>query len=97
MQQQQRNRYRRQDVYDLRFLLESGIDDSEKRIIHRNLIIKAKARGIEPDSDSLASPELRRRAQKEYQTLADEIDGDLPDFNESFELIESFYRSLPWV
>lgn len=97
MQQQQRNRYRRQDVYDLRFLLENGIDDSEKEMIYRNLIIKAKARGIDPRVDSLADPEIRKRAQKEYQTLADEIEGELPDFEESFAFIESFYRSLPWL
>lgn len=96
LQQQPRNRYRRQDVYDLRFLLESGIDESKKQMIHRHLIMKAKARGIEPNRDSLANPELRRRAEKEYKTLADEIEGDLPDFDESFALIASFYRSLPW-
>ncbi len=96
MQQQQRNRYRRQDIYDLCFLLESGINEVQKKSIHKNLMTKALARGIEPRTDSLSDPELRRRAKKEYATLADEIQGDLPDFDASFALVESFYRSLPW-
>ena len=96
MQQQQRNRYRRQDIYDLCFLLDSGINEVQKKSIYQNLLTKARARCIEPRRDSLSDPELRRRAKKEYATLADEIQGDLPDFDESFEVVESFYRSLPW-
>lgn len=96
MQQEKRNRYRRQDIYDLRFLLESGINDAQKESVLKNLIAKAKARGIEPNRDSLSDPELRRRSQREYAFLADEIQGDLPDFDESFEMVELFYLSLPW-
>jgi len=96
MQQEKRNRYRRQDIYDLRFLLESGISATQKVSVLKNLITKAQARGIEPGRYSLDDPELRRRAEKEYATLTDEIQGDLPDFDESFKLVGSFYRSLPW-
>jgi hypothetical protein len=84
------------DGCDLCFLLESGINEVQKKSIHQNLMTKALARGIEPRTDSLSDPELRRRAKKEYATLADEIQGDLPDFDASFALVESFYRSLPW-
>ena len=97
MQQEKRNRYRRQDIYDLRFLLESGISATQKESVLRNLMAKAQARGIEPGRYSLDDPDLRRRAEKEYATLTDEIQGDLPDFDESFEVVESFYRSLPWT
>jgi len=96
MQQEKRNRYRRQDIYDLRFLLESGISATQKESVLRNLMTKAQARGIEPERHSLDDPEVRRRAEKEYATLTDEIQGDLPDFDESFKLVGSFYRSLPW-
>jgi predicted nucleotidyltransferase component of viral defense system len=96
MQQEKRNRYRRQDIYDLRFLLDSGISATQKKSVLENLITKAQARGIEPKRDSLDDPELRRRAEQEYATLADEIQGNLPDFDESFKLVRSFYRSLPW-
>lgn len=96
MQQEKRNRYRRQDIYDLRFLLESGISATQKESVLKNLMTKAQARGIEPGRYSLDDPELRRRAEKEYATLTDEIQGDLPDFDESFILVGLFYRSLPW-
>ena len=96
MRQEKRNRYRRQDIYDLRFLLESGITEAQKKSVLKNLLSKAQARGIEPDRDSFDDPELRRRAEKEYATLTDEIQGDLPNFDESFELVESFDHSLPW-
>lgn len=96
MQQEKRNRYRRQDIYDLRFLLESGINAAQKEAVLKNLITKAIARGIEPNRDSLSDPELRRRSKKEYAFLADEIPGNLPDFDESFEVVELFYRSLCW-
>lgn len=96
MQQEKRNRYRRQDIYDLRFLLESGINTSQKESVLKNLITKARARGIDPNKDSISDPELRRRSQIEYAFLADEIQGILPDFDESFKIVESFYRSLPW-
>ena len=96
MQQEKRNRYRRQDIYDLRFLLELGISATQKESVLKNLMTKAQARGIEPGRYSLDDPELRRRAEKEYATLTDEIQGDLPDFDESFKLVGSFYRSLPW-
>lgn len=96
LQQEIRNRYRRQDIYDLRLLLKAGLDVEQKESVLRSLMIKAKARGIVPNPDSLGDPELRRRSQAEYATLADEINGVLPDFDESFECVESFYRSLPW-
>jgi predicted nucleotidyltransferase component of viral defense system len=96
MQQEMRNRYRRQDIYDLCFLLESGISPEQMKLVHKSLIIKAEARGIVPHLDSLSNTELRRRSHAEYSTLADEIQGPLPDFDESYNLVESFYRSLPW-
>lgn len=96
MQQLQRNRYRRQDVYDLRFLLDFINHESQKKLIYEAIITKAKARGIDPHLDTLSNIEIKRRAQKEYGTLKDEISGDLPDFDESYDKVESFYRSLPW-
>ncbi len=97
MQQEVRNRYRRQDIYDLRMLLENGITEEGKEEILRSLMKKARARGIEPTPDSLAAPEIRRRAARDYQTLADEIEGELPNFDQSYGVVEAFYRALPWA
>ena len=96
LQQVVRNRYRRQDTYDLRLLVEFGVDEDSRRCILHSLLEKARARGIEPTPDSLTNPEVRRRAARDYQTLADEVPGELPEFDESFDLIEKFYRILPW-
>lgn len=96
LQQEIRNRYRRQDTYDLRLLIESGVSPDEKIQVLESLRIKARSRQIEPEITSLENPEVRRRAKRDYPTLADEIEGELPDFDESYELILKFYRSLPW-
>jgi len=99
LQQVSRNRTRRQDVYDLNLLIErlGDIDSFERSKILNSLIIKSKARGIEPDINSFENPELKSRAQEDYPTLKQELpSGELPDFNELFQKVADFYRSLPW-
>lgn len=98
LQQVSRNRTRRQDVYDLNLLIEKSgnIDSFERSKILNSLIIKSKGRKISPDINSFDDPELKSRAQKNYQTLKDEIEGELPDFDELFQKVANFYRSLPW-
>lgn len=98
LQQEERNRYRRQDIFDLYILLQciDNFDSVEKKKILDSLLEKSRARGIEPTVESFESEELKRRAKENYATIADEIEGDLPDFEESFECVANFYKSLPW-
>ena len=96
LQQESRNRYRRQDTYDLCLLLKPPIDETEKQKILRSLIEKSRSRNIEPTRDALGQPEVRRRAMRDYPSLADEIPGELPNFDRSFDEILAFYHSLPW-
>lgn len=96
LQQESRDRYRRQDVFDLSKLSELDVSEDERRSILRSLIEKSRARGIEPQPDSLDNSELRRRAKADYHTLDDEIDGPLPEFEATYEIVRSFYQSLPW-
>ncbi|MFN9886186.1 MAG: nucleotidyl transferase AbiEii/AbiGii toxin family protein [Pseudanabaena sp.] len=99
LQQVSRNRTRRQDVYDLNLLIErfGDINNFERSKILNSLIIKSKARlKIAPDINSFEDPELKSRAKKDYHTLKDEIEGELPDFDELFQKVADFYRSLPW-
>lgn len=98
LQQVVRNRARRQDVYDLNLLIGKleKVDEIEKTKILECLISKSNAREIDPDINSFDDPELKDRAQREYQTLEDEIDEELPDFEELFQTVHEFYRSLPW-
>jgi len=40
-------------------------------------------------------PEIRRRAEVDWNTLALELD-DLPPFDERFAMMRELYVSLPW-
>jgi hypothetical protein len=96
LQQEKRNRYRRQDIYDLDMLLtQFPFDDEEKDRLLAILRDKCLARGIESGQDSLAQPEIMQRAKEEWHTLEVEI-GEIPDFDECFERVNTFYVSLPW-
>ncbi|WP_353572906.1 nucleotidyl transferase AbiEii/AbiGii toxin family protein, partial [Candidatus Albibeggiatoa sp. nov. BB20] len=99
LQQVPRNRTRRQDVYDLNLLIRelgNHINGIEKSKILDCLISKSRAREIEPNLNSFDDPELKSRAQEYYQTLKNEIEGELPDFDEMFKEVSKFYKSLPW-
>jgi len=96
LQQKIRNRCRRQDVYDLERLIQEDMPFTARSSILAALLEKSQGRGISPNPDSLGDPEIKRRAEADYQTLADEIDGLLPDFEKSYSKITSFYKDLPW-
>lgn len=96
LQQTARNRYRRQDAYDIDFLVRKvPLSADDKKQVLDALLIKARARDIEPHIDSMSDPEVRRRAQDDWGTLAIELD-ELPAFDDAFSTVEEFYRSLPW-
>jgi len=96
LQQSLRNRNRRQDIYDIDFLIRRlSLTSAEKHDILTALRTKAYARNIEPRPESLADDEIKRRAELEWYTLELEI-GDLPPFEDAYAYVEAFYRSLPW-
>lgn len=96
LQQPIRNRNRRQDIFDLARLLEhhSPGPNSQHQILEA-FLKKSRSRGIKPGPDSLSDPEIKERAQADWETLELEID-DLPDFDTCFARVETFYRNLPW-
>jgi predicted nucleotidyltransferase component of viral defense system len=96
LQQVVRNRFRRQDVYDLNLLLAQERERMDLPAILECLRNKASSRGIDVGVDSLDHPEIRERAKEEYHTLADEVEGSLPDFDAAYENLIRFYKSLPW-
>ncbi len=96
LQQPGRNRNRRQDVYDIAFLLETNeVDEAMRERIHATLVEKCRSRKITPSRNSIDNPEVRDRAEKEWETLRLEL-ADLPPFDDRFERIAALYRSLPW-
>lgn len=96
LQQPIRNRNRRQDVYDIAYLIETNeLSAEDGRRILETLIEKCRTRGIEATPESMDDPEVRRRAEVDWNTLALELD-DLPAFDERFAMMRELYLSLPW-
>jgi predicted nucleotidyltransferase component of viral defense system len=96
LQQDIRNRNRRQDIYDLHFLICSWPPtQQDTKDIRDALVTKCRARGIDPNIDSFSDPAVRARAKADWHTLDLEI-GDLPDFDHAFSVVQEFYRRLPW-
>lgn len=96
LQQPIRNRYRRQDVYDVAFLVETHVLEGDDRAkILSTLIEKCRTRKIEPDIRSIDDPEIVRRAREDWDTLKLEL-SDLPPFDERFAIVRELYVSLPW-
>jgi predicted nucleotidyltransferase component of viral defense system len=97
LQQVTRDRYRRQDVFDIKWLIDRyQPDDATKACILEALLLKSEDRDIEPTRDSLDDPEVRRRAQAQWESMRLELGHDLPDFDPTFDAVLTFYRSLPW-
>jgi predicted nucleotidyltransferase component of viral defense system len=91
-----RDRYRRQDVYDIASLLRKfSFDETEKKKLLEVFLEKCAARHIKPNRESLSDPEVIEHAKSEWNTLKLEV-GELPSFEECFQIVEAFYRSLPW-
>jgi predicted nucleotidyltransferase component of viral defense system len=98
LQQEERNRSRRQDVYDLYYLISNiKISDDDKLNIFNVLIKKSSSRGLEISKLSISAKGVISRSRKEYDTLQDELEDDLPAFEEVYRLVREFYEALPWV
>jgi hypothetical protein len=98
IQQKDRNRFRRQDPYDIYWLFKNGFLEGKrlKPRILLSLIRKSASRNLSVDENSLDDKEIRLRAKKEYDLLADEIDEELPTFDLVFDTVNEFYKALPW-
>jgi hypothetical protein len=96
LQQPIRKRNRRQDVYDIAYLIDDrDFSGADKAAILTTLIEKCRSRGIEAKQDSMNDPEIKRRAAADWDTLTLEV-SDLPPFEERFTLMRDLYVSLPW-
>ena len=96
LQQVPRNRYRRQDVYDLdRLIASSEIDDELQAQILDALVEKCQARQLKPTQASLDNPEVKKHAGAAWQSMELEL-GEVPDFEGCFMRVSEFYRNLTW-
>lgn len=101
IQQVVRNRQRRQDIYDLHFLLEhcDSIHDDEKYAILETLHKKSVGR-LEPEMLSVETfrrEDIKAASQADYKALKEEIDHPLPEFDQLYQQVATFYESLPWA
>ena len=98
IQQPVRNRYRRQDAYDLYGLLsEHGTRLADVRdAVREALLRKSEGRGLVVDRDALRNPEVERRSKEEYPQLAAEIQRPLPPFDEVYGAVREYYEGMGW-
>lgn len=98
LQQKVRHSTRDQDVYDLYYLLTNFRKPSKKskKIILESLILKSQGRLSNIDKDDLSDPEIIKKSKTYYEKIQDSIYGPLPQFEVAFELVNNFYKSLPW-
>ena len=87
LQQPSRDRFRRQDVFDLYLILEkfAVLEADDLKQLHVSLMRKSEARRIYPDRDSIAERDIVDRARRDYGTLVDEVEGSIPDFDMAFK------------
>jgi hypothetical protein len=98
LQQPLRKRERRQDVYDLDFLIRESrrLRDGERSHLARTIHDKARSRGLEVNAQSMSAPEIYDWSKRNYASLADELRGELPDFDPMFERVRRYFEALPW-
>lgn len=96
LQQPVRKRNRRQDVFDIAYLVRgSEFDIQQQAEILERLIKKCRCRGLVISRESISEPEIRKRAEIEWETIRLEV-VDLPTFDSQFKIVEKFYKELPW-
>lgn len=99
LQQEERNRYRRQDIYDLFYLIRKvqGELDGIKLEILQALIDSASSKKLNVGVDSMSDENIRLRTKHEYDQLVAEVPtGELPEFDFAYQAVMDFYKSLPW-
>jgi predicted nucleotidyltransferase component of viral defense system len=98
LQQPIRKRNRRQDVYDICLLLESGepLHEEDLAAIHQMLLVSSRSKGIEPEVGSMRNTAVVSMAKEGYESLQADIEGELLPFTQAISKVQQLYRSLPW-
>lgn len=97
LQQEVRNRNRRQDAYDVFRLLQwREVSPAEKVAILAALERSAESRGLAIGVRSLRDEAIRMHSAAEYSQLQAEISEPLTPFEETWDVVTRFYEGLPW-
>ena len=91
-----RGKGRRQDVYDIDFLLSKfEFSDEDKADILGEIYRKCQARHIDPEEGSMDESEIKEITRAEWDSIRLELKS-LPEFDLCFEKVQRVYRELPW-
>lgn len=99
LQQPIRNRNRRQDVFDLNYLLTQRAElhlSQWRAEVLSDLRIKCEDRDVPLSATAFDDPDIATRAEQDYDTLRSEIEGEVPEFAPAFERVAAYFRALPW-
>ncbi|WP_457809508.1 nucleotidyl transferase AbiEii/AbiGii toxin family protein [Kushneria sp. EE4] len=100
LQQVVRDRSRRQDIYDLYLLVSNYATKNkvEMQEVLETLFAKSEGKGIEEflNQQGISDPRVVEASRKDYLDMSDEISGELPDFDEAYEVIRLYFEDLPW-
>ena len=98
LQQEIRKRFRRQDAYDIYYLLQNYSPQTleDKAKILDSLRKKSMDRNVPLGRYALREENTKNRSRKEYHLLSYELPGPPPDFDKVYDFIQAFYESLPW-
>lgn len=100
LQQVVRDRARRQDIYDLSFLIEnhSSGSNEEKYNVLESLFKKSEGRRLEEllNRGALSREDVYSRSKDNYDSLEDDLAEELPDFDVIYSQVREYYESMPW-
>lgn len=101
LQQEERGRSRRQDIYDLSFLITnySNKTQSEKHKVLTTLLKISENKNIDKwlNRDGLSSKEIEKRSKQESKNLKFELlSEDDFDIDKEYELVKMYYEAMPW-
>ncbi|MFP3927251.1 nucleotidyl transferase AbiEii/AbiGii toxin family protein [Pseudomonas sp. W5-36] len=100
LQQEVRNRSREQDIYDVNYLLTTiePLNEIEKGKVHSSLIRKSQGKNIDYllNQNGMDNENIRKRSGEKYPLLRLTVK-ELPDFDESYSRVATFFKSLPWL
>jgi predicted nucleotidyltransferase component of viral defense system len=97
LQQPIRNRSRFQDIYDISLLLECAtIADEDKITILSKLREASEDRKVPMDQMAMRNQAVIDLSRRDYAAVAELIPAKLPDFEVSYDVVRSFFESLPW-
>ena len=94
LQQEIRNRSRRQDLLDIAVLLRAGVSLDAPRIA-AYLLEKAAARDVPVSRTAFHSDQLLERARRDYVLLSDTSRNAFVEFAEAVSLLHEFVEHLP--